>query len=209
MKPPDHIKKNQEVKGMDNCSDVSRFDTVELYDEFLDWMQTCNHVVVTTHVENSNGTNSKPIIRSNTNKLNNMTFPSSYPPTTSSPLFTNLAKFYSFNHQSGKFVPRDNIATTEEDSKKPDSELSLEPKLSGDLEPDFDCEAFMNYQIDVPLDLTPDFEPELDNISILSYEEDEPENPIAPGLFPSMDINDSEQFMTLDQLPLRPSYIAP
>ncbi|EGV60060.1 hypothetical protein PSN45_002202 [Yamadazyma tenuis] len=34
-------------------------------------------------------------------------------------------------------------------------------------------------------------------------------NPVAPGLFPQMDLSDESQFSSLDMLPLNPSYIMP
>lgn len=48
----------------------------------------------------------------------------------------------------------------------------------------------------------------------LDTEYDEPlsepecDNPIAPGLFPKMNINDDHQFMKFDRLPIVPSYIS-
>ncbi|KAK6458585.1 uncharacterized protein RJT20DRAFT_131751 [Scheffersomyces xylosifermentans] len=39
-------------------------------------------------------------------------------------------------------------------------------------------------------------------------DEDDEINPLAPGLFPKMNINDDEKFMKFDTLPLTPSYVA-
>lgn len=78
-----------------------------------------------------------------------------------------------------------------------DMPSSLAPSDSNEFVNMKDFEISLDLdQFDITLD---------DNVSVISYESD---NPVVPGLFPKMNIDDDDQFLKFDALPLNPSYIS-
>lgn len=170
---------------------------------------------------------SKGIIRTKSRSINNlkqpepqMPFPNSYPPMTDSKLW----------HDHRLSVLR---LDGPKSSLPVGQKSQASPKISPTSSHSSNYNEFINVNdFNIPLDLTHHYDLSLDdNLSILSYDDEEDEenynllqqfvsqtcdsesnsdsgpNPLVPGLFPKMDINDEDNFLKFDKLPLNPSYI--
>ena len=207
---------------------------VELYHEFLNLMERTdysdNQIVLdgtSSSIKKTPTFRNSYIIPSKSTKPNDLQhrdlhlgFANSYPPTN-----------YSSYLLRPETAPENAPDPTNSKTPNIDLHYQISPTSSSDSS---NSNEFINmHDFNIPLDLTQQYDLTLDdNLSILSYEDDEDEenyrlqqqflnttddttndssdeaiNPLVPGLFPKMDINDEDNFLKFDKLPLNPSYI--
>lgn len=205
-------------------------DTVELYDGFLNLMEQADYNNNRVVLSNRNITISQ--------RKDNIDFISnSYPPTKSPTLF-NQTKFISMNLEADS-SPTTNVQSQTLELSNVSKLSSNEFVNIRDFEQfDDDFEDYDNYnnfnhfndelndtssiisyddsESSDPCMLFPIPNQNASNCNLQessSYQQKDSEpttnNPVVPGLFPKMDIEDEDQFLPFDKLPLNPSFIVP